>query len=170
MRKVLRQYFQSTGIRVVLALMVFLLSMWLMRGPVLSGSAVYALPYVLVGIPMIVLAAIIAAPSITRDLVEWVVDFFTYSEKFDRAPPMYSIPQGLRKNRRYEEAMAAYEEIAEAYPDELKPWLEMIDIALFDLKDADRAEIIHQRGMQTLVDEKQLERLARHLTGLRLNG
>lgn len=168
MRGILRLIWQSTSFRVLLALLVFGLSILLMSEPVLSGNVFHAMPYVLVGIPMIALAAIIAAPSIARDLVDRVVDFFTYSEKFDRPQPMYGKAMALRKNRQYEEAMAAYEEIAEDYPDEIKPWLEMIDMSLRELGDPERAERIYQQGVLQFGDEKNRERLARQLSGLQL--
>lgn len=159
---------RASPARVVLGLLVFGSSVLLMSGPVRSGNVFHAMPFVLLGIPMIVLAAVIAAPSIARDLVERVADFFTYSEKLDRAPPMYGIPQGLRKSRQYEEALAKYEEIAEAYPDELKPHLEMIDIAQSDLRDAQRAERIYQRALLEFSDEESRQRLARQMSGVRL--
>lgn len=115
-----------------------------------------------------VLSAIIIAPTIAQSFTEWLYDRFSYSEKFDRPPPMYSIPQGLRKQHRFEDAMQAYEKIAEEYPDELKPHLEMIDIALSDLKDQAMAEAIYQQGALLFKEEKDRKKLARYLTGLRL--
>jgi tetratricopeptide (TPR) repeat protein len=115
-----------------------------------------------------ILAAIIIAPTIARGFVGWLYDRFSYSEKYDRPAPMYSIPQGLRKNRRFEEAIEAYEQIAEDYPDELKPYLEMMDIALGELKDPDRAELIYQQGLLNFTDPNHRERLARQRSGLRL--
>lgn len=162
-------YCNRPGMRLMLSLALFGLTCWWMAEPVLSGNVIHATPYVLVGFPVIVLSAIIAAPQIANALTEWVVDFFSASEKFDHAPPMYGIPQGLRKSRRYEEAIAGYEAIAENYPDELKPYLEMIDIALADLKDVNRAELIYQRGVLSFEDEQSRRRLARQLSGLRLD-
>jgi hypothetical protein len=163
------RYCNQAGMRLLLALALFAFSCWWMAEPVLSGDVIHVIPYVLVGFPMMVLSAIIAAPQITGALADWVVDFFSASEKFDHAPPMYGIPQGLRKSRRYEEAIAAYEDIAENYPKELKPHLEMIDIALADLKDEGRAELIYQRGVLLFEDEQSRRRLARQLSGLRLD-
>jgi len=162
------QFCNQAGMRLLLALAVFGFSCWWMAEPVLSGNVIHAIPYVLVGFPLIVVAAIIATPQIATALADWVVDVFSASEKFDRPQPMYGIPQGLRKSRHYEEAMEAYGRIAEDYPDEIKPWLEMIEVALHELKDPARAELIYQKAVLQFEDEKNRERLANQLSGLRL--
>ena len=63
---------------------------------------------------------------------------------------MYSVPQSKRAKGLYEEAMAGMEEIAEKYPQETRPYITMIEIAIVDLKDPKRASAIYDRGMSIL--------------------
>ena len=67
--------------------------------------------------------------------------------------PMYGIPQSRRKKGRYEEAMAAYEAIEREYPTELRVYVEMMDMAVVDMKDLSRAERIHERGQLAIQNE-----------------
>lgn len=117
---------------------------------------------------LLVLAAVVVAPSIARALVDKVVDFFMFSEKFDRPQPMCGRAKALHKSRQYDEAMKAYQDIAENYPDELKPHLEMIDIALRDLNDQQLAESIYQESLLMFEGAEDRERLARWRSGLSL--
>jgi tetratricopeptide (TPR) repeat protein len=152
--------------RAIPALLLFALSVRVFSSRLDAG--LFAAPTVILGIALMVLGVVIVAPSIAHGLVERAFDFFTYSEKFDRPQPMYGKPMALRKNRQYEEAINAYEEIAEAYPDELKPWLEMIDVMQRDLGDPERAERIYQRALIEFQSKADRERLARQLSGLSL--
>lgn len=158
----------TVGSRLIPAALLLALSFWLLISH--SGMGVFAAPRVIMGMAAMVLSATIIAPSIAQALVQKAFDFFTYSEKFEQAPPMYGIPQAHRKNHRFEEAIKAYEKIAEDYPDEIRPYLEMIDIALSDLKDSQRAESIYQEGVIKFQGEDDRKRLARCLSGLRLVG
>jgi len=162
------QFCSQPGMRLLLALAVFAFSCWWMAEPVLSGNVIHATPYVLVGIPMIGISAIVAAPQIARALADSVFEFFSFSEKFDRPQPMYGVPMALRKSGKYEAAMSAYEDVAADYPGEIKPYLEMIDMALSDLKDPARADSVYQRAVLLFEDEEDRKKLARFLSGLRL--
>ena len=154
--------------RLLLAAGMFAFSCWWMAEPVMSGEVTRATPYVLVGIPMIGFAAVTAAPQIARAFADWVFELFSASEKFDGPQPMYGKPMALRMSRQYEEAMQAYEELAADYPEELKPHLEMIEVALRELKDPGRAELIYQNALLLFEDEKDRELLASRLSGLSL--
>jgi len=143
----LLRLWQGIGIRLVPALLLIGVSCYFMAKVASSAHPLTAFPKVLLSMSLLLMACIIIAPRMARILVEKVADFFMYSEKFDRPQPMYGKASALRKNRQYEEAIAAYEEIAEAYPDEIKPWLEMIDLVLRDLRDPARAELIYQRAL-----------------------
>ena len=80
---------------------------------------------------------------------------------------MYSIPESKRTQGLYEESITGFERIAEDYLDELKPYLEMIDILIRNLKDAARAEVIYQHGMSLLKSEKDKAVLAGMYTAIR---
>lgn len=60
--------------------------------------------------------------------------------------PLYSIPETKRTSGLYEEAIAGYAKIAADYPQEMRPYLEMMDIAIVELHDTERAEQIFQQA------------------------
>ena len=73
---------------------------------------------------------------------------------------MYSIPESKRARGMYEEAIAGFDRIAADYPDEVKPYIEMINISIVNLKDPDRANEIFQRGVSILRKDRDKEVLA----------
>jgi len=115
----------------------------------------------------IVAGAIILASPLTRLLAEPAGSLFYPVRRFDRPQPMYSIPQSKRAKGLYEEAMAGFEKIAETYPDEVQPYIHMIDIAIVNLKDPDRANAIYQRGFSTLKQNDAKGELARMYSAIR---
>ncbi|MGB0291505.1 MAG: hypothetical protein ACPGIA_02900 [Luteolibacter sp.] len=168
MKYLLRYLVGNKGLRWVVALVLVGTSFWLMSKAAASGGALVAFFPVLISMSLLVLAAVVVAPSIARALVDKVVDFFMFSEKFDRPQPMYGRAKALHKSRQYDEAMKAYQDIAENYPDELKPHLEMIDIALRDLNDQQLAESIYQESLLMFEGAEDREQLARWRSGLSL--
>ncbi len=70
--------------------------------------------------------------------------------------PDYQEPRALEARGRYEEAMAVYRKIAAEYPGELKPWVEMMRIALLGLGDRGRFRRVYRRGLESL--EKRTDR------------
>lgn len=111
---------------------------------------------------VIIILGLIAALKLAKPMVE----LFYPDEKFERPLPRYGPAQALRKQRRFKEAMDAYREIADEYPDELRVYLEMMEIAMIELKDRSRARLIHQEGMEKLTEEKDREQLTRYLSRL----
>ncbi len=67
----------------------------------------------------------------------------------------------------YEEAIAGFERIAQDYPDEVKPYIEMIDIAIVNLKDPERANALYRRGILFLKKNEDKEVLARMYGAIR---
>jgi len=70
---------------------------------------------------------------------------------------VYGIPRAKRANGLYEEAIADLEKIALEYPEELQPYVEIIDIAIVNLKDPERARQTYQRGLSVLKNEEAKE-------------
>lgn len=114
----------------------------------------------LVGLAFFLLAAIIAAPAISRLLVEPLGGLFWPRHYNDKPQPIYSIPHAKRLKGQLEEALLGYEQIVAEHPSEVRPWLEMIDIALAELGDPVRAELLYQRGLAALRKPKDREWLA----------
>lgn len=126
-----------------------------------------ATPRLLFGMACLVAGATIIAPPIARLIAEPSGNMFYPSRHYDRPQPAYSIPQSKRAKGLYEEAMAGFEKIAEEHPDEVKPYIEMIDIAIVNLKDPDRANAIYQRGLSLLSKEDDKAVLARMYGAMR---
>jgi len=135
--------------RSILAVPLFLFGFYLVfRGNVL-------------GFPMMIMGAIIIAPTLAALIAEPTGNLFWPSERFDRPQPQYSIPQSKRARGLYAEAMAEFEKLAEEYPQETQPYIEMIDIAIVNLHDSERAHAVFLRGVSVLEKEEDRETLAR---------
>lgn len=121
----------------------------------------------LLGMFCFLLAAILVARPIARLVAEPAGNLFYPGDCYDRRQPMYGIPESKRKKGLFEEAMADLEKIANEFPRELKPYIDMMDIAIVDLKDPDRANAIYQRGIAALRKIEDKETLARMYQGIR---
>ena len=114
----------------------------------------------LVGFGLFLAASIVLAIPIAT-MIASAFDRFLWSKSYyDKPQPMYGIPQSRRAKGQLEEALAEYEKIAAAHPDEVRPWLEMIDLAVHDLKDARRANAIFQMGIARLKKPADQDALA----------
>lgn len=109
---------------------------------------------------MIVIGAIIVAFPLARLLSEPAGELFYSNRRSSRPAPMYSIQEAKRAKGLYEEAISGFEEIAKEYPDEVKPYIEMIDIAIVNLQDPDRANEIYKLGISLLNNIEDKEALA----------
>lgn len=136
----------------------------------LGWRALIAAPFFVVGITgalfvlspyCIVVGAIIIASPLARLLAEPTGNLFWPSQCFKRPQPMYSIPQSKRAKGLYEEAIMGFEKIAADYPDEVQPYIEIIDIVIVNLNDPGRARKIYQRGMSLLKKDIDRELLTR---------
>ena len=115
----------------------------------------------LVGFFFFLVAAIFLAGPIARWLAEPLGGLLGPKRYYDTPQPMYGIPQSRRIRGRPEEALAEYEKIAAAHPAEVRPWLDMIEIALTDLHDPERANAFYQRGLAALTRPDDRDHLAR---------
>lgn len=130
---------KSLGIRTLIAL-PFLLVGWLGLLSALSPFAIVA-------------GAIIIATPLARLAAEWTGGLFYPAMWRTRPLPMYSIPQARRTQGAYEEAIRLYQEIAAGYPDEVEPYIQMIDIAIRNLRDPARANAFFLQGIAALGKE-----------------
>jgi hypothetical protein len=144
--------------RAALAILVFGLG-WLLLATAEDGWG--AVPQLLLGIALFVMAAIIIAPSLARLLAEPSGNLFYPSMRFDGPQPMYSIPESKRKSGFPQEAFDGFHAISQEHPQELKPYIEMIDIAIMDMKSGDLALSTFRHGLQTLTDEQAKDSLSR---------
>lgn len=140
----------SLFFRFLLASVVFLLGLAILLA---SGPAGAFMGFFLFLVASILLAFPLAGLGATLwNHMIWPKSYY------NKPQPMYGIPQSRRAKGQLEEALAEYEKIAAAFPDEVRPWFEMIDLAIHDLKDAERARSIFERGIARLknADDKDL--------------
>ena len=134
-----------------------LVAMALGIGVLLGAGSVLQM---LLGFLFFLVAAIFVAGPIAQWLAEPMGSLFWPRKYYAKPQPMYGIPQARRAKGQLEEALAEYEIIAAAHPDEVRPWLEMIDLAVHDLKDAHRANAIFQTGIARLKKPADQDALA----------
>lgn len=101
----------------------------------------------LCGFAFFLVAAMLISGPLARRLAEPAGSLFWPRRYYDKPQPIYGIPQSRRAKGQLEEALAEYGKIAAAHPDEVRPWLEMIALAIHDLRNAPRAEIIFRQGL-----------------------
>lgn len=116
---------------------------------------------IFIGLFLFLMALVFLGPALARLFAEPAGNLFWPRRTFDRPQPIYSIPQSKRLKQQPEEALAGFARIAAEYPHELRPWLEMIDIALTDLHDPDRANAIFRDGIARLKKPADKDQLAR---------
>ncbi|MDD4873049.1 MAG: hypothetical protein PHR77_21050 [Kiritimatiellae bacterium] len=144
---VYKKLFKEFRVRLIVGFGCFLAGIFVAGG---TGGSIVGL---LVTLPFIFLGAIVIAPAITAILAQPFSSLFYPSDRFDGPQPMYSVPQAKRAKGLYEEAMTGYEKIASRYPKEVKPYIEMIDIAIMNLRNVERAKSIVGRGIVLLGNE-----------------
>lgn len=114
----------------------------------------------LLAITCFLTAAISIAPPVAQLIGEQAGKLFYSGEQFDRPQPMFSIPEGKRKSGYYQEAFDGFQKIADEYPQELKAYIEMIDIAIVDMKNKKLANSVFHQGIATLVEKQDRDSLA----------
>ena len=85
-----------------------------------------------------------------------------YSDRhFSRPQPLYSHCESLMMMGRTDEAVERYLEIAKEYPDEVTPWIALIDIAFRQLNDLEQARSWFHDGLAGMREEKHRRALGR---------
>ena len=154
--------FKSLLIRTGISLLVIAFACWMMLDVSGWGSS----GFLFYGIAGFILVGVIMAQPISRLLAESSGNLFYPVRRQSGPLPMYSIPKSKRAQGLYEEAMDAYEKIAEQYPKEVKPYIQMIDIAIVNLNDPARAADIFQRGLNDLNNEPDIQLLIRRYNAI----
>lgn len=139
--------------RLALAAAAIATGAWFLLGAVHVGQ-------MLVGLAFFLLAAVLLAPPLARLLSEPLGSLFWPKRYYDKPQPIYGIPRAKRLRGLPEDALLGYEQIAAEHPHEIQPWLDMIDIALTDLHDPERANLLYQRGIAALKQPADRDHLA----------
>ncbi len=147
----------AIGLRILIAAPIFAAGCYLIAAPKYGTSS---FQQIFLALGCFLISIVIVTPSIVRLFAEPAGSLY-HSEKEDvpRAPPDYSVPEKLRARGLFEEAMTAYEKIALQHPQASRPFLEMLDIALIELDNRDRAEAILNKGLALLSDPQNQEAL-----------
>jgi len=118
------------------------------------------------GILFIIVGAIILAFPVARLLAHPVGSLIYPEDQFDAKLPMYSVAEAKIKKKQYGEALEFYEDIIRKYPNEVRPYIGMLDIAVVHLNDAALAKYIYERGMAVLKKLEDRESLTRMYKGI----
>lgn len=81
--------------------------------------------------------------------------------------PNYDIPEALVAQGKYKEAEAECERIMAEFPDEVKPHVDMLNVAVVWVNDAEMAARIYDRGMKKLRRVADREVLTRMYKGIK---
>lgn len=95
-------------------------------------------------------AVLIIAPAVASLLAEPFSHLYGSNRRYDGPKGIYSIPAAKRAKSLYEDAIAELEKIASEHPDELKVYIDLIEIAIVDLEDRERAKLFFYRGVAAL--------------------
>jgi hypothetical protein len=107
---------------------------------------------------VLIVAAIFLAKPLAGLLGDWFGTLFMPGERFNKPPPMYSIPEGRLAKEDYTGALEAFAELAAAHPEEIAPHLRMMEIWLRVYKDADSARTIRDNALQSIKGKKNREK------------
>jgi len=117
---------------------------------------------------VLVVAAILLAKPLAGVIGDWLSGLFMPGERFDRPPPMYSIPEGRMAAEDYPGALEAYAALAAEHPEEIAPHLRMMEIWLRVYRDPDAAQTIRDNALLSIKGKKNREKFdtaSRHLLG-----
>ena len=132
-----------------------------------GGGVVQVFGLSLLGFAGLITGAIIVAFPLASLVAECTGNLFWPNRRFDRPPPMYGAPRSRRASGEYEAAKFGFEKMVEEYPQELQAYVEMIEIAIVNLNDAERANRIYQKGMFALKSEEAKGSLAGMYSAIR---
>lgn len=117
----------------------FLIGIGLLFKAAGGGGSLFVFTLVCYGATFLLVGAIVIAPVFTGVIADTLAGgLFTPSGGRPHFPP-YSLPESLVKKGRYDEAIEGFRKIADQFPEDLRPWLEMINVAVRYQRDADKA-------------------------------
>lgn len=115
---------------------------------------------------------LVAVILLAKPVAGWIGDLlstlFMPGERFDRPPPMYSVPEGRAAAEDYAGALEAYAELAAQHPQEIAPHLRMMEIWLRVYRDPDSARTIRDNALLAIKGRRNVEKFrvaAAHVLG-----
>lgn len=118
-----------------------------------------AAPVLLVAMACFIGAAVVMAGPLARLFAEPAGILYQPSATPTSLKPDYSVADALKDQTKSREAFAEYQKIAGVYPQEVKPYVEMMDIALKNMKDEALARDILTQGLARLPEASDQETL-----------
>jgi hypothetical protein len=129
----------------------------------LNGTNAYLqeMPAIMAGLVLGLMGVAFLVPPVVTLLVEPSGNLFYPGQRYDKRQPMFDLPQAMRRRGQYGEAMTAYQKLSNEDPYNLRPYIEMINIAIMDLRDLGLAESILKRGVRKVrySDGKKLKKM-----------
>ena len=111
------------------------------------------------------LGCILIAPDIAGYFSRFVGNIL-WSRRKGEPTPVYGIPESLVARGKYAEAEEEYEKIIQEFPNEVKPHVDMINIAVRWLNDGQLAEELYRRGMGLLKNQADRDKLTESYTAM----
>ena len=125
------------------------------------------LPLLALGFLFMLLGAVTLARPIASRCADAFISLLLPTRRFNRKQPMYGIPESKRKNGFAQEAFDGFKKITEEYPQEVKAYILLIDVAVVDLKNTALAESVYAQGLATLRKPEAKTALTRMYEGIR---
>lgn len=130
---------------------------WYLVGSIGSGWA--AAPVLLVAMGCFIGAAVVVAGPLTRLFAEPAGALYHPPAAPAALTPDYGVADALKDQTKSREAFGEYRKIADVYPQEVKPYVEMMDIALKNMKDEALARDVLTQGLARLREAADQETL-----------
>ncbi len=118
--------------RWILAALCLLASIWLMRAAFKMAGMGAAGPVILSMVSFVTVVLLIAPETaywLAEQIAKPFANLFYPSDSFKRPPVSYTLARRYRRELRFEEAVAQYENIIEFHPQERQAYLELIEAA-----------------------------------------
>ena len=106
----------------------------------------------------LVIAAILLAKPLAGFIGDWLGALFMPGERFDKPPPMYSIPEGRMAREDYAGALEAFAQLAAEHPEEIAPHLRMMEIWLRIYRDAGMARTVRDNAVLSIKGKQNREK------------
>lgn len=129
------------------------------KGLALPGWA--GSPYFIFGMAAFVVASITMGMPMARVVAEFLGNLVYTSEHYSKPQPVYGIPEAKRLKGLFQESFEGYQKLSQEHPQELRAYIEMIDIALVEMKNPDLASSVYHCGMEVLEGQEAKEVLTR---------
>lgn len=155
-----RNFFDNLGWRVVMASLVLGFGVYVISKGLAFPGWIGA-PYFIFGMAAFIVASIIMGLPLAGVVAEFLGNLVYTSEHYRKPQPVYGIPEAKRVKGLFQEAFEDFQKLSQEHPQELRAYIEMIDIALVEMKNPDLASSVYQCGMEVLEKQEAREVLTR---------